>query len=155
MATDPHASAHNHAPGDHVPHVLPLSVYFGVFFMLIVFTVLTVAVSYLDLGSANLFIAMLIAVCKASMVAAIFMHLAFDKKFNAVIFVFSVVCLAIFITLTMFDTDFRGLGGRVLKDKPADVVAPFSGTKHELAIKERWAPKATQPGVSPAPAPAP
>lgn len=133
---------HGHgAPGgDHVPHVLDLKWYFGVFAMLIVFTVITVGVSYIDLGRANLFIAMLVATCKAVMVAAIFMHLAFDKKFNAVIFGFSVLFLAVFIIFTMFDTSNRNVAGRVSADRPAKIDEPFAGTRHEAAVKAQWAP---------------
>lgn len=145
------SSSHGHGShgGDHVPHVLSLNYYFGVFAALIMFTVITVGVSYIDLGSANLFIAMLVATCKAIMVAAIFMHLAFDKKFNALIFGFSVLFLAIFIVFTMFDTNHRGLGGRLSGDRPAKVEEPFAGSRNEAAIKRTW-----QPPAEPAPAPA-
>jgi cytochrome c oxidase subunit 4 len=130
---------HGHAEGgDHVPHVLSLRWYFGVFAALIVFTAITVGVSYIDLGRANLFIAMLVATCKALMVAAIFMHLAFDKKFNTVIFLSSVIFLAIFIAFTMFDTNNRGLGGRLSGDRPAVVAEPWSGTRAEAETKAKW-----------------
>lgn len=134
------ASHADHAPGaDHVPHVLPLRVYFGVFAMLIVFTGITVAVSYVDLGhAANLFIALLVASAKALMVASIFMHLAFDKKFNAVIAASALIFLVIFVTFTMYDTNWRGLGGRVLQDKPADVTNPFGVTKAEEEIRKKY-----------------
>lgn len=132
---------HGHAAGgDHVPHVLSLKWYFGVFAALIVFTAITVGVSYIDLGRANLFIAMLVATCKALMVAAIFMHLAFDKKFNTLIFLFSVIFLAVFIVFTMFDTSNRGLAGRLSADKPAIVAEPWTGTKGEAATKALWQP---------------
>jgi cytochrome c oxidase subunit 4 len=159
MATDTHATAAAHGPADghsdaghgahgadHHPHVLPLSVYFGVFAALVVFTVITVGVSYLDLGAANLFIAMLVATCKALMVSAIFMHLAFDKKFNAVIFSFSLLFLAIFISFTLFDTNYRGLGGRLSTDRPLNIGTPFEGTKQEAALKAEYAPKAEGTG---------
>jgi len=129
MSTHTH-DAHGHhgeRGADHVPHVLPLKTYFGVFAALMVFTVLTVAVSYVDLGSANLFIALFVATCKAVMVAAIFMHLAFDKKFNSLIFIFSVLFLAIFIIFTMFDTNYRGLADRLSANRPADITQPFAG----------------------------
>lgn len=139
MSTDNHAAHGHDAHGaDHVPHVLPLSAYFGVFAALIGLTVITVGVSYIDLGAANLVIALFVATCKALMVAAIFMHLAFDKKFNAIIFAFSLIVLAIFIAFTMFDTNYRGLGGRLSNDRPADISSPFAGTKNEAALKAKW-----------------
>jgi cytochrome c oxidase subunit 4 len=151
MSTHSHDS-HGHGAhgGDHVPHVLDLKWYLGVFAALLVFTVLTVAVSYVDLGRANLFIAMLVASCKALMVAAIFMHLAFDKKFNAIIFGLSVLFLFIFIVFTMFDTSNRGLAERVAGDKPANISSPFDGTKGEQALQRRWAPAAPKAEEKPA-----
>ncbi len=43
-------------------------------------------VSYYDFGKANIFIAMLIATMKGSLVAAFFMHLRHDKLFNTLAF---------------------------------------------------------------------
>lgn len=124
-----HAPSHGHAqPKDHVPHVLPLKWYFGVFSMLLVFTVITVAVSYVDLGDAmNLFIALVVATCKAAMVSLVFMHLLWDSKFNAVVFLSALIFLAIFITFTMFDTNARGKLDRVEGDRPAVFSQPFEG----------------------------
>ena len=137
-----HAGGHGGGHGaDHVPHVLPLKVYYGVFAALLVFTVLTVAVSYVDLGRLNLFIALFVATCKALMVGAIFMHLAFDKKFNAIIFSSSLIFLAIFIGFTMFDTSYRGMSDRLSGDRPSDIAQPFAGSKSEAALKEAWTPK--------------
>src|SRR5437773_2324876 len=49
---------------------------------LLVFTGITVALSYLDLGTrkVNIAVAMLVAMFKAGLVAAIFMHLSAEKK---------------------------------------------------------------------------
>ena len=49
---------------------------------LLVFTALTVFLSYLDFGTrkANIAVAMLVAMFKAGLVAAIFMHLSAEKK---------------------------------------------------------------------------
>ena len=54
--------------------------YIGVFVALAILTVLTVYASTVDFGgSTNVVIALVIAVCKASLVAAIFMHLKWEK----------------------------------------------------------------------------
>ena len=64
-------------------HVLPLKVYLGVAAALLFLTVVTVAVSVVDFGhlvgmpALNLIVALAIATLKASLVAAIFMHLWF------------------------------------------------------------------------------
>lgn len=49
---------------------------------LLTFTIITVALSYVNFGTmkANVAVAMLVATFKAGLVAAIFMHLAAEKK---------------------------------------------------------------------------
>ena len=49
---------------------------------LLLFTLITVALSYVDFGTpkANIGVAMLVATFKAGLVAAIFMHLAAEKR---------------------------------------------------------------------------
>src|SRR5688572_32113176 len=65
-----------HSPGpDHVPHVLPLWVYLATWGALMVLTIITVAVSYVDIGAFNLIVALLVATIKATIVALMFMHL--------------------------------------------------------------------------------
>ncbi len=51
-----------------------LRAYFGVFAALMVFTALTVAAAFVDMGAMNNVVALSIAVAKAGMVMAIFMH---------------------------------------------------------------------------------
>lgn len=85
-------------------HILPLPLLFAVFAALIALTVLTVVVTWFDLGSWNLILAMAIATVKASLVALFFMHLRYDHPFNALIFVTALVFMALFISLTLQDT---------------------------------------------------
>ncbi len=89
-------------------HILPLKVYFGVATALLVLTVVTVVAAQFHFGEYNLLIAMIIAAVKASLVALYFMHLKYDNKIYAVVFVGSLVFLAVFIIFTMFDTLRRG-----------------------------------------------
>ena len=126
-----HAEAHDHGHGghggDHVPHVLPLKVYFATWGTLLVLTVITVGASYLDLGrSVNLGIALLIATIKALVVAAVFMHLRYDHKFHSVILFSAFLFLGIFISFTMFDTETRGRAEAVEGARPKDIKAPFA-----------------------------
>lgn len=85
-------------------HVVPLWLLAAVFAVLIFLTVLTVAVTYVDLGSLNLWVAMIIAGVKAVLVAAIFMHLAFDKSIYSVIFFSAIFFVVLFIGLLLMDT---------------------------------------------------
>lgn len=150
MSTHASDTAVAGAPADHVPHVLPLKVYFGVFAALIVFTFLTVAVSYFDFGAANLLVALLIASAKAMMVMTIFMHLAFDKKFNAIVFSMSFLFLLIFVGITMQDTDTRGrFGGptAISGERAVNPAQPFGpgATKSEQALIKEWTPEKGAP----------
>ena len=77
----------------------------GVFFALLTLTALTVAVAQFDLGAWEIVITMLIATVKASLVAVYFMHLRYDSPFNALIFVFSLLFVALFIGFTLVDVD--------------------------------------------------
>ncbi len=58
---------------------------------LLVFTAVTVALSYVDFGApkANVAVAMLVATFKAGLVAAIFMHLAAEKRLIYRILIFT------------------------------------------------------------------
>ena len=58
---------------------------------LLVFTGITVALSYVDFGArkANIAVAMLVATLKAGLVAAIFMHLAAEKRLIYRILIFT------------------------------------------------------------------
>ncbi len=89
-------------------HILPLKTYLGVAAALLVLTGITVGASFLHFGAFNLIIAMLIATVKGTLVLLFFMHLLYDNKFYLAIFSFSLVFLAVFIILTMFDTMNRG-----------------------------------------------
>ncbi|MGQ9605703.1 MAG: cytochrome C oxidase subunit IV family protein [Thermogutta sp.] len=85
-------------------HVVPLGTLLAVFAALIVLTVITVAATWVDLGSANLFLAMGIAAIKATLVALYFMHLRYDHPFNALVFVVGLLFLTLFLGLTLLDT---------------------------------------------------
>ncbi len=90
-------------------HIVPLRVYLGVALALFILTGITVGVSFIPLGGWNVAVAVSIACLKAALVALIFMHLLYDKKFLMIIFLAAITFLAIFIILTMFDTMERGI----------------------------------------------
>ncbi len=99
-------AAHNHA--DHADHghdeheaehiKAHIKVYWLIFAMLIVGTILTVAISYVDFGAAwkNITIGLIIATIKATLVAGWFMHLLSEKK---LIYAVMVVTVLFFIAL--------------------------------------------------------
>ena len=85
-------------------HILPVSLYLAIAGILMVMTVVTVWAAGIDFGGWNVVIALLIATVKASLVALYFMHLKYDNPFYAFVFVCSLLFLATFISLIMFDT---------------------------------------------------
>lgn len=89
-------------------HVLPLRIYMAVAGALMVLTVVTVVVSFVNLGGWNAVTAVFIAALKASLVALFFMHLKYDKKINAIVFLAAILFLAIFLSFTFFDVLSRG-----------------------------------------------
>jgi cytochrome c oxidase subunit 4 len=86
-------------------HAVPPWILLSVFAALLVLTIATVTVTWVDLGrTANVWIALGIAVAKAALVALFFMHLFWDSKFNFVVLVASLFFVALFIGITVLDT---------------------------------------------------
>jgi len=85
-------------------HVAPLPTLVAVLVALLVGTWLTVAATYVDLGSLNLWIGLGIATAKAALVALYFMHLRWDRRFHIVVMLVAVLFLALFIGLVLIDT---------------------------------------------------
>lgn len=102
LGHDAHADGHEHAP-------MPLSTYFIVFGILLFLTILTVVVSYLDLGGVlAIAVALIVATIKAVLVGAFFMHLLHEEGFNKLIAVSSVLFMILFFSITLVDLQTRG-----------------------------------------------
>ena len=85
------------------PHVVSVGLLAGVLVFLLAMTGLTVITGTMDLHGFDVAIAMLIATVKATVVCLIFMHLKWDKKFNGMIFLFSVMLLGLFLAFGVLD----------------------------------------------------
>jgi len=107
------------APPSHV-HVMPLKVLIGVWAALVVLTVITVAVTYVDLGRFNLWMALLVATVKASLVGLYFMHLRYDSPVYAFILIVALSFVALFIIGTISDTH----AYQETMEPPSGLVAP-------------------------------
>lgn len=107
-ASSSHASAH--FPPAHT-HVLPMSIYIGVFMALLVLTGTTVAVAFVDLGPLNNVVAMAVATLKATLVILFFMHVRYSSKLIGLVVVSGVLWLAIMVGLTFVDYATRGWFG--------------------------------------------
>jgi cytochrome c oxidase subunit 4 len=92
----------------HAEKHVTLRVLIATLVALLILTALTVGVTevrWLDFGSsANLWIALLIATVKATLVALYFMHLRYDRPFNAVILIAVLMFAVLFCGLTLLDT---------------------------------------------------
>ena len=70
---------------------------------LIVFTVITVAISFIDFGgNNNMIVGMAVATFKASLVAAIFMHLNAERPLIYKVLIFTVVLAIVLFVLFAF-----------------------------------------------------
>jgi cytochrome c oxidase subunit 4 len=79
----------------------------AVFAALLALTVVTVLVSYVDLGLWNVVVALLIASVKASLVALFFMHLKGESRLVWGFALFPIVFLALILIGTLTDTMLR------------------------------------------------
>jgi cytochrome c oxidase subunit IV len=82
-------------------HIIPYRTFLLVLTGLISLTLISVSVTQISLGVLTVTIALLIAVIKSTFVLRVFMHLKFENKIFsfAVIAVFLIIALVIFITL--------------------------------------------------------
>jgi cytochrome c oxidase subunit IV len=91
----------------HAHHEDGAGVYVKTLIALLVLTVITVGASYVDFGSGNIVIALLIATIKASIVALFFMHLRHEKPVNGIIALAGFLFLGIFLMFAFMDQDTR------------------------------------------------
>ena len=96
-------AAERHEGHHGVGHVVPVRTLVGVLAVLLVLTVATVAVTLVDLGALNLVVALSIAVLKGTLVLLYFMHLRWDRPFNAVVLVAALAFFMIFVALSLMD----------------------------------------------------
>lgn len=113
-------------------HVSSKMQYYAVFGALLVLTVITYLVSYADLGPASLAVAMFVATIKASLVVGFFMHLKYEDRTFAFMFMTSLLFVAIFFLVVLFDIAKSGelnheasvVYKRSVEDRAEDAAAP-------------------------------
>lgn len=101
---------HGHADDGAVhAHIASVKFYVGIFSALVLLTLATIGVSYIQLaGELNLVAAILIATMKASLVVMFFMHLRYETRFNILVFLCSLLFIGVFFAYTINDTGHRG-----------------------------------------------
>jgi len=107
----------------HEGHVVPISIYVGVFLALMVGTALTMAVAYVDLGVLNTPIALVIAFIKMTLVILFFMHVKYQPGLTRIAIICAFFWLGIMITLTLSDELTRGWE---MSGKPWSALAPLA-----------------------------
>jgi len=105
MSRHPTDSDQPHPP---LGHVVPLPVLVLTLLVLLALTGLTVGVTvlpWMNLGRlGNLWVALLIATVKATLVALYFMHLRYEKPIIAIILCVTLAFVILFVGLTLKDT---------------------------------------------------
>jgi cytochrome c oxidase subunit 4 len=97
---------------DHAEHhIVPKRIYFLVFFALIVLTWVTAIVSTIDLGPLNIYVALSIAIFKASLVILFFMHVKYGSRLTKMIVLCGLYWLLLLLFIAMADLWTRGWMG--------------------------------------------
>ena len=92
----------------HSEHILSYRKLLAVLGVLLVLTMITILISTVDLGAANIWAALLIASVKATFVLLFFMHLKYEQSMAfAITFVVTVFCVALLIGFLFWDISYR------------------------------------------------
>ncbi len=89
-------------------HVDSVKTYAAVFIALIVATVVTTAVAFIDLGPFSVVVALAIACVKMLLVALFFMHVRYSTRLTRLVLSGAVVWLGILLAFTLADVFSRG-----------------------------------------------
>jgi cytochrome c oxidase subunit 4 len=89
-------------------HVDSVKTYSLVFLGLIVLTIVTTAVAFVDLGPFSVVVALAIAVCKMLLVALFFMHLRHSTVLTRLVVIGGLLWLGILLVLSFADFLTRG-----------------------------------------------
>ncbi len=102
----------HHEPHEHIDSV---ATYVLVFLALIVATVLTTAVAFVDLGAFSVVVALAIAICKMLLVVLFFMHVRHSTKLTKLVLAGGLLWFLILMGMTYTDFASRtwmGVPGR-------------------------------------------
>ena len=92
-------------------HIASRNLYLLIFGALIVLTIATVGVTYIDLGPMNLIVALGIAVTKATLVVLFFMHAYWSERLVHVTIITALAFLVILAAFSFADYLTRGILG--------------------------------------------
>lgn len=100
MSQDTSSSHDTHGIG----HISPVWQLAFILAVLLLLTIITVMVTWVDLGPINVWAALLIAVIKAGLVGLYFMHLRYDSLYNGMILILALLFVILFISFSLIDT---------------------------------------------------
>lgn len=92
---------------EHHLHTAGTKTYIAVWLALLAFTAITIKVAELRLGAFSMFVNILIASSKASLVLWFFMHLKYEKRLFKVMLLLPIMALTVIIGLTFLDIRYR------------------------------------------------
>ena len=92
-------------------HVVPVKTYLVIFGALMVFTAITVAAAFVDMGALNNVVMIAIAVTKATLVVLFFMHVKYSTRLIPLVAAIGFGWLLILFGITMSDYLTRGWFG--------------------------------------------
>ena len=85
-------------------HVMSSKFYYTIWIALLCLTVITAAVSFVDLGPFNTIVALVIATIKALLVVLFFMHVKYtSEKLTKIVIVSAIFWLFLLLALSMAD----------------------------------------------------
>lgn len=106
VAPPQHGGGGHAADGPHpqVGHVSSAKFLTLILLALLFLTVVTVGASMVNFGALNLFIALAIAMTKATLVVLYFMHMRYDRPLIPMVLIGSLLAVVLFLFLAMLDT---------------------------------------------------
>jgi cytochrome c oxidase subunit IV len=85
-------------------HIMSTKLYYAIWIALLCLTVITAAVSFVDLGPFNTVVALVIATFKALLVVLFFMHVKYtSEKLTKIVIVSAIFWLFLLLALSMAD----------------------------------------------------
>ena len=85
-------------------HIMSSKFYYTIWIALLCLTVITAAVSFVDLGPLNTVVALIIATIKALLVVLFFMHVKYtSEKLTKIVIVSAIFWLFLLLALSMAD----------------------------------------------------
>jgi cytochrome c oxidase subunit 4 len=134
-------------------HISPKSTYYAIFGSLMVLTVITVLVAFVNLGALNFPVALGIAILKATLVILFFMHVKYSSRLTKLICGGAFFFLIVLFGLTLSDYLSRGWfvspGGTAGAGTQVTVGPPAAAAEDAEPAGQ------TEPGPGPATAPEP